>query len=564
MATIAEGGLFPPIIDAYAPAQTIQDFITNGLRINFNISNFNSLQDIQSIHISFTRQSNYESGFNKIRYVRGVYVKNFSPTEFDNSITIPYSATTFNINQISYNEYYKVQVRLSKITCPASALSGQALSEYLTNESNLINFSEWSTVCLVRFIAAPTINIDGNGQALDTAEINQINTSSLILSGNYIKEVIDLPAIAGTPLVNGVNDLEYLHSYQFVLKDATSEDILFDSGALDNLKDINSFYYEMPYYFNENADTILTFKYTTANLYEGQIDYHIAASYSHNNWSDQQYITEITSVDTVIGKVNITFEPQSNAGTIPQGSIISVRRGSDKDGFMFWDTIWSKTLSSAVAAPISYDDYTIESGILYKYEISYTYNNNVYTIVEGPIISIFDHAFLTGQGVQLCVKFNPSISTFKRNVSDNIVTTLGSQYPYITRNSATDYRSFSLSGTIAYEMDSEHQFTSRSSIYGDWINVYGSYLVNHYFNQRNDRITQRKFREMVLDYFYDDSPKLFRSTPEGNILVRLTDVTLTPKQEIGRMVYDFSCTATEIGDCSVQNFKLYNIQKFND
>ena len=94
--------------------------------------------------------------------------------------------------------------------------------------------------------------------------------------------------------------------------------------------------------------------------------------------------------------------------------------------------------------------------------------------------------------------------------------------------------------------------------------MYGSYFVNHYMNQQNDRVTQRKFREIVTRYLYDDIPKLFRSTPEGNILVRLTDITLTPNTQLGRMIYDFSCTATEIGEPSIENCKLYKVQDFGD
>ena len=152
----------------------------------------------------------------------------------------------------------------------------------------------------------------------------------------------------------------------------------------------------------------------------------------------------------------------------------------------------------------------------------------------------------------------------KVNVSDNSVNTVGGQYPIISRNGNMYYRSFTLSGTIAYEMDAEHQFATRSSIYGEWINVYGSYFVNRYINQYNDRITQREFRELVIAYLYSDQPKLFRSTPEGNILVRLTDINLTPNTQLGRMIYDFSCTATEIGDCSIDNYKLYRIQDFGE
>ena len=256
--------------------------------------------------------------------------------------------------------------------------------------------------------------------------------------------------------------------------------------------------------------------------------------------------------------------------TIPTGAQFVVRRGSDGDNFTIWDEVYNYTLPAAITGQdsISFDDYTVESGVLYKYEINYVDHTTstpvYYSIVEGPAMTIFDHAFLTGEGTQLCVKFNPNIGGFQINVGDGKVTPVGSQYPYINRNGDMYYRSFSLSGTIAYEMDEQHMFASRSSIYGDWIQVYGSYFVNHYMNQQNDRVTQRKFREIVTRYLYDDVPKLFRSTPEGNILVRLTDITLTPNTQLGRMIYDFSCTATEIGEPSIENCKLYKVQDFGD
>ena len=47
-------------------------------------------------------------------------------------------------------------------------------------------------------------------------------------------------------------------------------------------------------------------------------------------------------------------------------------------------------------------------------------------------------------------------------------------------------------------------------------------------------------------------------------IVRITDVSLTPNNQIGRMIYDFSCTATEIGEADLKNYKLYKIQDFGD
>jgi len=574
MATIAEGGLFPPIIQAYLPAIAIKNeepFIT----IPYNTSEYNTLSDIKSIQISITRQSNYDSLFDKNKYRRGIYViNNTSLTSEDNTLTI--SKDILNMSQLSYNEYYKVQLRFSKIPCPVNAEPGQAcligeqLSLYLLDESNLTQFSEWSTVCLIRFIAPPVITIDSTaGLIYPSQDQPTLHSSNLTIYGNYKKENINAPDNPfPSEIDNGTIDKEYLSSYQIkLLTIDNSPEVIFDSGSINvNKENPNEFYYEIPYFFNNNDTLTLQFTYVTANLYTETLSNNISVSYDSSSWVNQSYVEEVTSIDNVIGKVNISFMPQDEEVPVPAGSILTVRRGNDQDGFKIWDTIWSKTLQSPLDTTLSVDDFTVESGVLYKYEITFTdpSTNDNYTIVEGPVMTIFDHAFLTGEGTQLCVKFNPNIGSYKINVGDNITNTLGSQYPFTQRNGDMYYRTFSLSGTIAYEMDVQHQFYTRTEMYGEWIDVYGSYFVNHYINQQNDKITQRKFREKVMEYLYNDIPKLFRSTPEGNILVTITDVNLTPNQQIGRLVYDFSCTATEIGEASIENCKLYKIQDFGD
>ena len=574
MATIAEGGLFPPIIQAYLPAIAIKNeepFIT----IPYNTSEYNTLSDIKSIQISITRQSNYDSLFDKNKYRRGIYViNNTSLTSEDNTLTI--SKDILNMSQLSYNEYYKVQLRFSKIPCPVNAepgqvcLIGEQLSLYLLDESNLTQFSEWSTVCLIRFIAPPVITIDSTaGLIYPSQDQPTLHSSNLTIYGNYKKENINAPDNPfPSEIDNGTIDKEYLSSYQIkLLTIDNSPEVIFDSGSINvNKENPNEFYYEIPYFFNNNDTLTLQFTYVTANLYTETLSNNISVSYDSSSWVNQSYVEEVTSIDNVIGKVNISFMPQDEEVPVPAGSILTVRRGNDQDGFKIWDTIWSKTLQSPLDTTLSVDDFTVESGVLYKYEITFTdpSTNDNYTIVEGPVMTIFDHAFLTGEGTQLCVKFNPNIGSYKINVGDNITNTLGSQYPFTQRNGDMYYRTFSLSGTIAYEMDIQHQFYTRTEMYGEWIDVYGSYFINHYINQQNDKITQRKFREKVMEYLYNDIPKLFRSTPEGNILVTITDVNLTPNQQTGRLVYDFSCTATEIGEASIENCKLYKIQDFGD
>ena len=562
----ADNGLFPPILQAYLPAFNVKTAINSGITIPYNISEFNSFSDITNVHVSITRQSNYTSLFDSTNYIKGIWIavndtestpENIQFTE--DSITIPPSV--FNKNNFAYNEYYKVQVRLSKDDHYQGKVKTE-LSEYLTNESFLADFSEWSTVCAIKFIAPPKFNLDGNGESHAPGETFNLTSGNLTLSGVYEKDSDAMDNVTYPDDVKNVkNDNEYLSTYQIRLKSGNTA--IFDSGILTtDINNPNSFVFTIPYQFSDDETDTLEVEYTTNDLYTETLTYTVAADYSSEGWNYQDDVSESLGIDTVIGKVNITFEPKGE--TYVDDTRLMIRRASDKDNFTRWDTIWTKALNDNTNAAIPYDDFTIESGVLYKYEISYFKNDVTYTITEGPILSVFDNAFLTGEGTQLCVKFNPNLSNYRRNISDNVVTTIGSKYPYITRNGNMDYRSFTLSGTIAYEMDAEHQFSSRTSIYGDWINVYGSYFVNRFFNQQNDRVTQRKFRELVMNYLYDDKPKLFRSTPEGNILVRITDVSLTPNQQLSRMIYDFSCTVTEIGEANVENCKLYKIQDYGD
>lgn len=568
MATVSESRLFPPIVSPYLPAKNITS-VSNGIEIPFEINELNSLEDIKEIHVLIVRQSSYNYLFKTDNYPLGIYIMSATSAILEqHKLTIP--SSIINPDQLGFNEYYKMQLRFSSDD-EGVGKTGATLSSYLLNEAKMAMFSEWSSVGLIRFIADPTISMMGNIQG-DTHEMEpgglnvyQLTSHYLNLSGRFYKQ--------GTVTVlnrsfDKSTDNEYLSDWRIEIQDE-NDNVLIDSGIQKvNIRGakMNEIQYNVPFYFENNVTYKVVLYITTANLYENSYTYQVTTNQTDNNWGSQTDINEYTSLDSVIGKVNISFEAPSGT-TTPAGGKLVVRRSSEYDNFLYWETIWQYDSIPALGEHdvISYDDFTIESGTIYKYAISYTDgNDDTYSIIEGPILSVFDHAFLTGEGTQLCVRFNPNINSFKINVSDNTVTTIGGKHPYITRNGNMYYRTFSLSGTIAYEMDAEHQFATRSSIYGDWINVYGSYFVNRYINERNDRITQRKFRELVMAYFYDDTPKLFRSTPEGNILVRITDVNLTPKQELARMIYDFSCTAIEIGDASIENYKLYNIQDFGD
>lgn len=577
MATVTETRMFPPIIAPYIPAKNIES-VNNGIDIPFDLNELNDPTVITEVHVMITRQLNYKTLFKVNLYPLGIYPLTFTQTMIDTGI-IHIPETVLNVGQLNFNEYYKIQLRFSAvdITDPnarAADKTGSPLSDNLLNEANMAQFSEWSSVGLLRFVAEPTFVLHGNIQddsnemLPDNVNPYYLTSHFLDISGRYTKTGATA-VILDTKTFNKADDNEYLASWQIQIKNS-NEEVLMDSGVQQvNFRgsNINEIKYNAPFYFQLNVNYIITITLTTANLYEVSYNYLVATNQEDNNWGSQNDIYEHFSLDSVIGKINVTFEPVNQETGVPAGGKLFIRRADRNDNFTRWDTIWSYTIKEPIVKdhPVVFDDFTIESGTIYKYTITYINGEDEsYTAEEGPALSVFDHSFLTGEGTQLCVKFNPNISSFKYNVSDNTINTIGGQYPYITRNGNMKYRTFALSGTIAYEMDERNQFTSRSDIYGEWINTYGTYFVNRYINQQNDRITQREFREMVMNYFYDDQPKLFRSTPEGNILVRITDVNLTPNQQLARMIYDFNCTVTEIGDCTIDNYKLYKIQDFGE
>ena len=59
---------------------------------------------------------------------------------------------------------------------------------------------------------------------------------------------------------------------------------------------------------------------------------------------------------------------------------------------------------------------------------------------------------------------------------------------------------------------------------------------------------EKEFKLEVLDWLTNGEPKLFKSPKEGNYIIRLMNVSLSPNDTLGRMLHTFSATAYEIGD----------------
>jgi hypothetical protein len=57
----------------------------------------------------------------------------------------------------------------------------------------------------------------------------------------------------------------------------------------------------------------------------------------------------------------------------------------------------------------------------------------------------------------------------------------------------------------------------------------------------------------ALAWLNNGKPKLFRSAAEGNYIVRLMNVSLTPNDTLGRMLHTFNCQACEVADYTFEN-----------
>jgi hypothetical protein len=179
--------------------------------------------------------------------------------------------------------------------------------------------------------------------------------------------------------------------------------------------------------------------------------------------------------------------------------------------------------------------------------------------IDEPVMLLLDDTYLVYDEQQLRIMYNPQISSYSHVVSDSVITTIGSQFPFVKRNGNMNYRQFNISGLISVQSDPTLSFFTLDEAYGDSMNLFHDYNDKNNITMQNDYNYERLFREKVISFLNDGEVKLFRSAQEGNILVRLTNISFTPEQQLGRLLYSFSATATEIADCTIENYNLYDI-----
>ena len=596
--------LYPPIFQqSYAPA-----FIYTGKsKVYFSISMYNNLSDIRQdlVQVSVQRQKTNQSALSRNKYPNGILITalHIDPNKETNPYYIEINSSDIE-NGFNLNEYYKVQIRFTSIE--ASQINqkiSNGIEVWLSQ--NLEFFSEWSSVVLIRGISTPILNLEGFNSGLNT----------------FIE--MDIPVI-GTVTFENIEDKETVSSYRVYLYDSLGS-LLEDSGDIyfNQYYNTNQINYHFNNILQIQQQYTLKIQIITSDLYSwnqpetfsfiilenaepvfdvdiqvekdnasGRIfiqlinKYLTHKDYEEDNTGIQRYYYS-NSQNKLIGKTlfltvqrdtgifqcayysdeNHTlglYNKENMYHDLSKGTKIEIKRTSSKDNFAKWDSFTTFEITEELVTKLKWIDYTVQPGVWYKYFIiRYNVFGERTSSVEisNPIMITPEDIFLNAEGKQLKIRFDPQITTFSHKVSEGVVETIGSQFPFIRRNGNLNYKTFSLSGTITAFMDTREDLlgASKADIYQSANSLYFNYNKENNITPYNDYIYEKQFRKKVIDFLYKDNVKLFRSLSEGNILVKLTGITLTPNTTLGRLIYTFTCTAQEVDECNAANYIKYNI-----
>lgn len=225
-------------------------------------------------------------------------------------------------------------------------------------------------------------------------------------------------------------------------------------------------------------------------------------------------------------------------------------RADSKDDYQTWTEILDFEFSNTSFPIQLWRDFTIEQGVTYEYAL-YEYNNRGFygsKIKSCKIFADFEDIFLYDGKKQLKIRFNPKVTNLKNTLLEAKQDTLGGQYPFIFRNGNIKYKEFQLSGLISYLEDEANLFSIKNNDFESNIDLTGENIYK-----------ERTFKMKVLEWLTNGEPKIFKSPAEGNYIVRLMNVSLTPLSDgINRMLHTFSSQAYEIDNYSIETLLKYN------
>ncbi len=555
--------LYPPIMassqDAFLASSTMES-------IYFTLSNMTNIKDIGHIQIKIVYQSNNKSASTK--YPDGIIYK--EPSQIHSHGNGLYSIPIYSSDLTSgwiANKYYKVQICFGK-----SALwSGENnFADWKATQILENNNSEWSTVMVLKALANPEIKIVNQENLLSDYTDDPLGVESFIST-----ELTTTPLFRGSFSCAGEPEDKFrFEIYQGdILLESSDWKQHNNSGGIDS--------YRFSHILTDFSTYKVTYQVITVNGYNSEIvEYEFMVN--------QNFLTKLEGIHLLVEDASNQEEPYADENGVLNiylttdanlsGNYV-LTRSSEKSNFSVWEDLKFLVFSNHMAKKdLIYQDFTIESGIKYKYGFQQqneaglrtepTYESE--TLEASPArMSNFQYSYLFADGVQLKLQFDNKITSFKHTVLESKQDTLGSKYPTINRNGDAYYAEFPISGLVSLHMDNDQTFftldddnyyykgekvisADKHIIEGD-INIYDHNLTN------NNYFIEKIFRDKVEEFLNDGGCKLYKSPTEGNFIVTLMNVTFTPNETLGRLIFSFSATAYEILDNTLENLNEYNI-----
>lgn len=614
--------LFPPILAASQPAFVSASSYT----IKFTMPELVSLSSIGHIQIKITKQSNNASIVKTEKYPDGIIYKKKSDINFANG-EVNILGSDLAAPGWQQDTYYKVQMRFGADSDLPWLNEGNLKEFYNWKTTQITNntttyqtFGEWSTIMVLKCIDKPIIIIPNeqssgsNGNVQFDSILHAVDTITPLLSGSYgciSNEPVDkyrfrIYKNQSTDETNLFLDTGWLQH------NVTQDNVSLDKNWLqeNQIKDLigktpailSTDKYRFKQALSENEQYTLIYSVITKNGYEGS--------------SNPSYFEVIPSRLNQLTGMSLEVYDHTNALTNEEGCMVLaidfkdsisgnfiIIRTDEYSNYTYWEDLCYFTVIGTKNI-VYKTDYTIESGIKYKYAIvkenSAGYRSIPLMEKDAPARWVdFQYNYILGTKGHIRLMYDNTIQSFKKNVLQNKQDTLGGKYPTITKNGYAYYSEFQVEGLISIEQEitdyadaDGFKFKAGDCLVGADKICFSVYSKDNYFH-RGDGLDEvgdvftyqinsleninnltddyyfieRKYREIIIDFLNDGEYKLYKSPTEGNILVVLTDVSLIPKEELGRLVYSFSATAVEVDEPSLKNlneFNLINIGEFQE
>lgn len=358
---------------------------------------------------------------------------------------------------------------------------------------------------------------------------------------------------------NGYKDsTEKVYYYKFDFYDNTGKEVILSTGyqlhntSLDTNIDYSQdiFYLNKDFRYNEiyyiqytiitmNGLTLSTPKYKL--IQRELIDMLFQMNIVLNQNVEEGYID-----------VSLAQEPNElGLNDLITGAFIILRSDEDSMYKEWCEVVRFKLNNEVVPKDVIFRDFTCVQGKKYQYAIQQYGNNGLLSnkIYSDIIQADFEYAFLYDGNRQLKIKYNSKMNKFTNTRLEQKIDTIGGQFPFVFRNGHVNYYEFPIGGLISYFIDDEHLF----------IPDYELLTLDKTINYTVDNIAQERiFKIKVLEWLNNGEPKIFRSPTEGNFIVRLLKVSMSPEVKLGRLLHNFTSTACEIAEYNYNNLCKYN------